>query len=46
MKESISESIEENEYRSNSWQAAMYRALDDEWYLDEWLPKQDKYRGV
>lgn len=46
VKESISESIEENEYRSNSWQAAMYRALDDEWYLDEWLPKQDKYRGV
>ena len=40
VKESILECLEENEYRPNSWQSAMYRALKDEWYLNEWLPQK------
>lgn len=40
VKESILESLEENEYRPNSWQSAMYRALNDEWYLNEWLSQK------
>lgn len=40
VEESIQESIEENEYRPNSWQSAMYRALNDEWYLNVWLPQK------
>ena len=42
VKESILESIEDNEYRPNSWQSAMYRALDDDWYLGKWLPEKAK----
>ncbi len=38
VKKSIQESIKDNEYRPNSWQAAMYRALDSEWFYDSWLP--------
>lgn len=40
VKESILESLEENKYRPNSWQSAMYRALNDEWYLTKWLPQK------
>lgn len=40
VKESVQESLEENKYRPNSWQSAMYRALNDEWYLNEWLPQK------
>lgn len=29
-----------NKYRPNSWQSAMYRALNDEWYLTKWLPQK------
>lgn len=42
VKESLLESIEDNEYRPNSWQTAMYRALDDDWYLEKWLPEKAK----
>lgn len=40
VKESILESLEDNKHRPNSWQSAMYRALNDEWYLTEWLPQK------
>lgn len=40
VKESVLESLQENGYRPNSWQSAMYRALNDEWYLNEWLPQK------
>ena len=40
VKSSIQESIQDNEYRPNSWQAAMYRALDSEWFYHSWLPNK------
>lgn len=46
VKESILESLEDNKYRPNSWQSAMYRALNDEWYLNEWLPQKCKECAV
>ena len=39
VRKSILESLEDNTYRPNSWQSAMYRSLDDDWYLNKWLPK-------
>lgn len=42
VKNSIRESIQDNEYRPNSWQAAMYRALDSEWFYHSWLPAKVK----
>lgn len=42
VKNSIHESIQENDYRPNSWQAAMYRALDSEWLYESWLPAKSK----
>lgn len=42
VRDSIEESLQDNEYRPNSWQCAMYRALNDDWYLNEWLPQKAK----
>ena len=35
--------IQDNEHRPNSWKSAIYRSLyDNNWYLDTWLPAQNK----
>ena len=38
VKISVSEAINDNSFRPNSWQSAMYRALDNDWYYSVWLP--------
>ena len=42
VKSSIYEFIQDNEFRPNSWQSAMYRALDSEWLYNSWLPNKAK----
>ena len=38
VKEDILDAINDNSHRPNSWQSAMYRALDTNWYYTVWLP--------
>ena len=38
VKKDVLDAINDNSYRPNSWQSAMYRALDTEWYYSVWLP--------
>jgi hypothetical protein len=43
VRQSILEDIQDNEHRPNSWKSAIYRSLyDNNWYLDTWLPAQNK----
>lgn len=40
VRSSIREAVQINDYRPNSWQMAMLKAVDNDWFYDCWLPLQ------